>query len=880
VQPGTRLAHYEIIAAIGRGGMGEVWQARDTKLQRDVAIKTLPPEFAGNTDRLARFEREARLLASLNHPNIAAIYGLEEFEGARFLVLELVPGETLADRLSRGPIPVAEAVRLALQITEALEAAHERGVVHRDLKPANVKVTPEGKIKVLDFGLAKALSATTAETDLSNSPTLTLHATGRDVILGTAGYMSPEQARGTEAERTADIWAFGVILLEMLTGVEAFAGPTLSDSLARVLEREPPFEALPPETPANIRRLLRRCLEKDPARRLQHIGDARLELTEPEPNAGPGAGPGGRSRTPTILAGAVVLLAVVALILIWRPVPDPTPQVMRLIIPSATGEPISSRAPIALSPDGTKLVYGVGGSLFDPGRLYLHDFSAFEADEAVTPTLKTRIPFFSPDGNSLGFGTSSAGLRQVSVDGGTPRALVDVLNSQSGSWGEGVIVSDVDWGQPLYITDVGRPDSSRPLTQLDSEAGELAHVYPDVLPDNSGVLFTVWSAGESWDEAGIAVADLERGNHTVVERGTFARYAATGPETGYLMFWREGALMARPFDPKRLKVTGVARRVLEDVRLDGILGTAHFALSQTGTLAYVAGGVDYMLETWLIDRASGSLLRRIDTDEPVGRPRFSPQGDRILLTRFRGGTFQIALWNLERNVLQVLTSEGDNVAPSWFPGGERILFASNRDDGRYPNYTMSADGSRQERVSGKQAPGCCSRSLIWPDGTLVYSKVTPDGGDLWRLTPGSESAPEPLIEDPGAQDWPEACLEGRFIAYQSSLSDGSDAVFLRPYPGVDTPRTQVSATGGRLPVCIARELFYIAQDGIRRVLLDPETGMPTPGSDSRVLAMRGIEAFDVSPDGSTIAVTRVPVESAATDIRVITNFFEILKEVH
>jgi hypothetical protein len=474
---GQTLAHYEVLSALGRGGMGEVWRARDTKLGREVAIKTLPEEFARDADRLARFEREAKLLASLNHPNIAAIYGLEEHAGTHFLVLELIEGDTLGDRLNRGAIPLEDSLKLALQMADALEAAHDKGVIHRDLKPANIKVTPEGQLKVLDFGLAKAL-ASDGDVGLSNSPTLSIAATQQGVILGTAGYMSPEQAKGEEAGKTADIWAFGIVLFEMLTGREVFGAPSVAESLAKILERDVPLDSLPADTPANIRRLLERCLDKDPKRRLQHIGDARIEITSPPEDPIATAMVGSVSRSRGAYAAVLILLLAVAGLVATRPSAPAPPAVRRFVVSPVQGSYIAPRAGPALSLDGRQLVFGVVDSerAGQSERLLIRnleesfDLTVLIEGEAVS------APIFSPFGNEVAFDDGN-GRRRVSSDGGTSSALVASGDTLGLGWiNPDEVVLGLNWGFPLERTSLDGSATSN-LTALDTSAGEQAMAF-------------------------------------------------------------------------------------------------------------------------------------------------------------------------------------------------------------------------------------------------------------------------------------------------------------------------------------------------------------------------------------------------------------------
>jgi serine/threonine protein kinase len=707
---GSRLGHYDVAALIGEGGMGQVWQATDTQLNRQVALKILPDAFSADPDRLARFTREAQILASLNHPNIAAIHGIEESDDTRALVLELVEGPTLADRIAKGPIPLDEALPIAKQIAEALEAAHEAGVIHRDLKPANIKVRVDGTVKVLDFGLAKALDPS-PDADPNQSPTLTAAATQMGVIMGTAAYMSPEQARGSpQVDRRADIWAFGLILFEMLTGTQSFVGETISDTLALVLTREPDWSALPGSVPASIRRLLRRCVVKDAKRRLGFIGDARLEIDEPAEEASNTQPDRRRVRWGAFTATGVVSAAVAAAVVLSFDSASNTPVApIRFTIHTQSGEPVNERAPLALSGDGRHLVYGapLGRNLGQTTRLFVHDLDSFEPRAVEGAGL---APFLSRDGTRIGFQSSGvAGLQTIRLAGGVATQVPGVpLIDNGGSWaGDGTLVFAPNWGQPLRIMRPGSGEATD-LTRIDTEAGEGSHVWPSVLPGDRHALFTVWTGG-SWAEARIAAVDLETGEHRIIMRdGAHGRYAASG----HLVFWRADALMAVAFDLATVTVTGETVAVVAGVRFSNNDGSAHFALSENGTLAYVSGGLDAFAESFVTDR-SGRELFRLDATTPVGDPTFSPDGGQIALTIFQQGTYAVGVFDLERQRLTPIAIGLDNLGATWTPDGAQVTYLSNA-DGEYNYYVAPFDGSRVPEALFSEPPGRCCLSAKWP----------------------------------------------------------------------------------------------------------------------------------------------------------------------
>ncbi|HUV12920.1 MAG TPA: protein kinase, partial [Acidobacteriota bacterium] len=559
---GRTIAHFEITAKIGEGGMGEVYQATDTKLNREVALKVLPESFAQDPQRMGRFQREAQVLASLNHPNIAAIHGLEEADGQKALIMELVEGEDLSERIARGPIPLDEALPIALQIAEALEDAHEKGIIHRDLKPANIKLTSEGKVKVLDFGLAKALEEERGAENIANSPTLTMQATQAGVILGTAAYMSPEQAKGQPVDCRADIWAFGTVLYEMLTGNRAFEGGDLSEVMAAVIMKDVDLDTLPDIAPKSIRRLISRCLARDTRKRLRDIGDARLVIEEYL--AGPtedsieetipsvATQPLGRRLVPWTVAGVSTIALIITLIavLVLRPQPASRPLTrIAMVLPSSQQLSGTGRHVVVSSPDGTHLVYSA------ENQLYLRAMDQLEATP-LTGTEGARSPFFSPDGHWVGFWADGE-LKKVSISGGTPTTLCEASNPSGASWaGDGRILF-ARWNEGIFQVSAAGGTKDL-LISLDS--GEFAH-GPQVLPGGQSVLFTLGGTA-GWNDAQIMVHSLETGERKVlINGGTDARYVPTG----HLVYVRAGTLLAVPFDVGSLEVNGDPVPVVEGV---------------------------------------------------------------------------------------------------------------------------------------------------------------------------------------------------------------------------------------------------------------------------------------------------------------------------
>jgi serine/threonine-protein kinase len=632
---GKQLGSHEITALLGKGGMGEVYRARDTKLKREVAIKILPEEFSRDTDRVSRFQREAEVLGSLNHPNIATIHSFEEASGTRFLVLELVEGETLEERLRRGPIPIQEALTIANSICEALEAAHEKGVVHRDLKPANVKVTPDGRVKVLDFGLAKALGSPDSFMDLSNSPTI-VSGSIPGVVLGTAAYMSPEQAKSRPVDRRADIWAFGAVLYELLTGKQAFQGENITEVLAAVMMKEPAHET-PAKTPAAIRNLLRRCLEKNPNRRLQHIGEARILIEDVLSGAAPTEPVAAQrmGREPLAWAAAVMLALIAIAFAVGFVLRAPKlPQSMRLSAEIGTDASLYANigASAILSPDGTRLALVASGA-DQKRRIYVRSLNALQA--ATLPgTENARNPFFSPDGQWLGF-FADGKLKKISVQGGPVIELCPAPDDRGGSWGDdGTIVFAPN--QTVALSKVSQAGGTpEPLTTLDMQAGEGTQRWPQVLPQGKAVLFTSNTRTNNYEDSEIVVYSMATGRRKRVQRGGFyARYLPSG----HIVFVHKGTLLGMPFDLQRLETTGETVPILEDVRSAPGPGGAQFSFSETGSLAYLADGAARQnVSIYWMDR-EGTLTPLIETPASTSIPHSLPTGGAWLwILRTAGG---------------------------------------------------------------------------------------------------------------------------------------------------------------------------------------------------------------------------------------------------
>jgi serine/threonine-protein kinase len=652
--------------------MGHVYRARDLKLKREVAIKMLPEEFSRDADRVNRFQREAEVLASLNHPNIANIYHLEEQNDSRYLVLELVEGETLAQRIARGPIPIDEALPIAKQIAEGLEAAHEKGIIHRDLKPANIKLTPDGKVKILDFGLAKAYSPDAAA-NLS-VPTLSVMATNAGIILGTAAYMSPEQAKGLDVDRRTDIFAFGCVLYEMLTGKFAFHGDTTTDTLAAVIRGEPDWSLLPVETPPALRALLRRCLQKEARQRLRDIGDARIALEDLVAGksvdvVGAGPAPASHIGYPVALAiGLAVLTIAVVATWILKPSPEPARPVVRFKIDLPLGQSLVTGPALALSADGSLLAYAATG---EKQQIYLRAMASGEV-RPVAGTEGGTNPFFSPDGQWLGF-LAAGKLQKVSVSGGVAQPLADVLSHTGASWGSrGTIVFSPEASGKLYeVPEQG--GARRPLTEAGAVEGEA--FSPAYLPNNNAVLFARFSP-----TPGILVEPVGKAAPTVLVEAP-AVAAPHYVSSGHLIYAQAGKLMATPFDAERLKVTGSSVRVVPSVlQSSEVVPAVQYSVSETGTLVYVSGAArSHGAKLVWVDR-SGVETPLSDSVRDYGQPRISPDGKRIALDLTDNASTELWLYDVGSGALSRFPLDGSiNGVPVWTPDGKRIAYFSNRD---------------------------------------------------------------------------------------------------------------------------------------------------------------------------------------------------------
>jgi Tol biopolymer transport system component len=869
------IAHYRMIAKIGEGGMGEVYRALDTKLGREVAIKIIPETFARDADRMMRFAREARVLASLNHPHIAAIYGVEE----RALVMELVEGPTLAERIAHGPVPIEEALAMARQIGEALEYAHEKGIVHRDLKPANIKLTVDGQAKVLDFGLAKALAnEPVSGDDPADSPTLTMRATQAGVIMGTAAYMSPEQARGKTVDKRADIWAFGVVLYEMLTGTRLFDGETVSDTLAHVLTKEPDWD----RAPAKTRRLLRECLAKDPKKRLRDIGDGWRLLGE-----APAESPS-NSKLPWAATAVAILAAAGLAVMHFRETPQ-QPVPMRFQIPAPEKANFRNYG-MALSPDGRRLAFIASGP---DGRamLWVRPLDSLAAQALPGTEGAMFVPFWSPDSRFIGFSVG-AKLNKIEASGGPPQMLCEAPDLIiGGSWSrDGVII----FGNPSGLFRV--PQAGGVATQLgtaNASQGEYSVLRPWFLPDGQHFL-CVTNARQAEDSA-VYLGTLDgKERKRLVGARQAAAYAppAAGSENGHLLFLRAGTLMAQPLDPKRFELAGEPFPVAEQV--GSMLQYGYFAVSANGVLAYRSGASQGLLQLVWFDRAGKSLGTLGPSGSYVGSLALSPDGKRVALDEMdQAGKRDIWVLDVARAVPTRFTFEGQDGGPVWSPDGRRLLFASTRGNAS-DIYQKDSSGSGTEELLLKSG-----RPEDWsPDGRyLLYSVYDlKTKTDLWILpvpggTPESPK-PRPYLETPSSEGQGRFSPDGHWVAYMSDQSGpGQYQVYVQSFPA-GSGKFQVSTgVGGTQPRWRrdGKELFYLSVDG-KIMAVDVKTtptfeaGTPKALFDPQILGSRNFAFsrydYDVAADGKrflVISVSTTPESSAAAPITVVVNWLAALK---
>jgi serine/threonine protein kinase len=875
---GTQLGSYEITSLLGKGGMGEVYRARDRKLKREVAIKILPEEFSRNAERVSRFQREAEVLASLNHPNIATIYDLQEANETRFLVLELIEGDTLAEHIQREPIPVEEALNIAKHICDALEAAHEKGVVHRDLKPANVKITPDGKVKVLDFGLAKALEVTPARATLSNSPTLvnTLAGSNAGVIIGTAAYMSPEQARGFAADQRSDVFSFGCMLYEMLTGRQAFQGDTVSDILAAVLAREPDFALLPANLNPKVPELLRRSLEKNPKRRWYAVGDLRFEieaaLTAPSVSAAANRDVATTHKRREWAIGAVAALAIVAFaVLLVRDLNRSEPPEVHLQVVTP---PTADATSIAVSPDGRKLVFV--GSNQRRTQLFLRALDSVNA-QALPGTEGATYPFWSPNSRSIGFFADSR-LKRIAVPSGPVQVLTNPAFGGGGTWNQDdvILFNRGPFSGIFRVAAAGGPVVD--VTHLDSSRA-IRHLFPYFLPDGRHFLF--YAQGGGPEAQGVYWGDLESKDRV---RLFDSDSAAVYSPSGYLLFIRQSTLFAQRFDAARRQLLGDPFSVAEQAALDTNVSIGAISAG-TGVLAYRTGSFSSNRQLMWFDR-SGKPLG--DAAPPDGfsplNPELSPDGSRVALDRVVSGNHDVWVLELARNIATRFTFDpAADLGPVWSPDGARIVFSSVR-KGVLNLYLKSSSGAGSENLLLESPQPTLANDWSRDGRFIIYRTLDPKNiGDLWVLPLSGDRKPYPFVTTPFNEAYAQFSPDVRWVAYYSDES-GHYQIYVQRFPGPGY-KWQVSNAGGTQPRWNrnGKELFYLAADGkLMSVSVETTTDSQTfkAGPPVELFATHIVEVtpsaqrqqYAVSPDGQRFLMN-VPTESASVSpITVVLNW--------
>ena len=897
---GSKLGPYEIVSPLGVGGMGEVYRARDKRLDRDAAIKVLPEAFADDAQRMARFEREAKVLASLSHPNIAVLYGFEESDKARALVMELVEGLTLAERIKRGPVALEEALPIAKQIAEALEYAHERGIIHRDLKPSNVKFTEDGQVKLLDFGLAKALEGETTEDESQNSPTLSAAATRAGVMLGTAAYMAPEQARGKRVDRRADVWAFGCVLYEMLTGRGAFGGETTSDILACVIRAEPDWALLGGSVPPRIRELVRRCLQKDPKQRLQAIGEARIALDGTITDSSHEAAISSQATQQTqsrwrralpwsVAAAGVAAALVFGGLFLRNRQPEPHP-VMRtsVLLPEPLAGVFSANpgSPIALSPEGSHLVF-VGAPTGKLTQLYLRQLD----QQTATPipnTEEATQPFFSPDGQWVGF-FADAKMRKVSLHGGPATVLCDALIPHGGSWvNDDTIIYAPNLGSGLMrISSAG--GTPQTLTTPDAKQRELSHRWPLVLPGNKAVLFTIQLATQgSYDDAHIAVLSLQTGKWTrLIEGGSYARYVPSG----HIVYAHAGSLLAAPFDLSTLRVTGPPAPAQEGVVTTAATsGGAEYDVAESGLFAYVPGSArpPERALVWVDRQGIGKEL-----PAPMNTyvtPRISPDGKQLAVQILNGsGSQDIWIYEFARNTLTRF-SFTEGAVPVWTPDGRKIIYRR-----RTPSFSLLsklADGSGiEEKLLDKDFddPGAAPFTVS-PDGkTLLFGRHGPTAAvETDALSLDGSGKVQPFLQSPSNQTQARFSPDGHWVAYTSNES-GRDEIYVQPFPATGG-KWMISTEGGSYPLWAhnGREIFFRNEDKMVSVPVETQPAFKagTPQTLFRGGGYLGVGSYlatgnyDVAPDGQHfLMIKEKDAPASSKEVSIVLHWADELKRI-
>jgi Tol biopolymer transport system component len=900
--PGAKLGPYEIISPLGAGGMGEVYRGRDTRLERTVAIKILPTHLSANTEAKDRFDREARSISALSHPNICHLYDVGVQDGTSYLVMEYLEGETLSDRLRRGPLPLEQFLKIGIEICEGLEKAHRSGVIHRDLKPGNIMLTKTGA-KLMDFGLAKAVPAsavassslTASFKSSAGSPPLTAQGT----VVGTFQYMSPEQLEGSEAETRSDIFSLGTVLYEMITGRRAFEGKSALSVASAILEKEPaPITTIKPMTPPALDHTIRRCLAKDPEERWQTARDLGLELKwiAEAGSAGAAVPVVARSRSGGRLAwGAAGVLVLAAIgfalsFLLRTPTPQQTIRITGEI--GADAKLYNDSGPsVLLSPDGARLAFVASGP--DQKRhIYVRSLDWLQATP-LSGTDNAQMPFFSPDGQWLGF-FADGKMKKIAVQGGAAITLCDALSGRGGSWSEdGSIVFTPDLRSALSkVSSAG--GTPQPLTDLDQKAGEVTERWPQFLPGGEAVMFTSATHGGNYEDADIVLYSMSSGRRKVVQHGGyFGRYLPTG----HVVYMHDGTLFVAPFDLKRVEVTGSPIPLLDGITASPGDASAQFSFAENGTLVFVPGRSGFQLASvyWLDRQGKFTPLREVPANYYT--PAFSPDGKRLALAINDGKTSDIWVYDLSRDTLTRLTFAGNNLSPIWTPDGQRITYVHAEKVGAGDLYWTRADGTgsplRLTETNNRKFPSSWhpgGKLLSFDQATSgntgsIYSTFTIgiEGNEKQGWHPGEI---KPFLTSSFTEWESSFSPDGRWLAYDSNET-GDYEVYVRPFPGPGG-KWQISTGGGRYPKWsrTSKELFFRTLDS--KIMATPYTvtgesfspGKPQLWSSGQFTERLGSVNFDLHPDGKRFAVLKVPATSEtspANRVTFIFNFFDELR---
>jgi eukaryotic-like serine/threonine-protein kinase len=861
--PGTKLGPYEVVGPLGAGGMGEVYRASDTKLRREVALKVLPELFANDAHRMVRFEREAQVLASLNHPHIAHIHGMEESNDIRALVMELVEGQTLAERIAKGSVPLEEAVPLAKQIAEGLEYAHDRGIIHRDLKPANIKLTSDGQVKILDFGLAKALEGEASEVNISTSPTISTAVTRAGVLLGTAAYMPPEQAKGKAVDRRADIWAFGCVLFEMLAGKAAFDGETITDTLAAVVRAEPEWTQLPKETPRQIRELLERCLTKDSKQRLQAIGEARIALENAFADDSVSATATDSSRV-RLFAGVAIFFAV-ATIVIGTAHWSRTPEKARIVRSYIKAMPNSSfvvgaqEGGFAISPDGLRIAY-VAENAGGKALLWVRALDSLQA-QALEGTEEASFPFWSPDSHSIGF-FASGKLKKIESSGGPVFVLCDAPNPRGGSWNQdGVILFTPNLNVPLHRVSAsgGTPV---PVTSLDPSRVVTTHRWPQFLPDGRHFIYvagTLYPRENPTNDILLGTLDSKE-SKLLLHAHASAEYAS-----GHILFLRQSTLMAQRFDVRHLELTGDAFPIADPVQETELILRSMFSASENGPLVYLEGTNSASRQLIWLDR-NGKKVGEVPGADTYMGPRISPDGKKVLYT-LTGPWFEVWSYDMALGLKTRLTfgtsSGRASLGPLWSRDGRRIAYTSTR-NGKFGFYQKPANGSGNEELLLEENDSVKYPNDWSPDGKFLAFHQAPQGiNEIWMLPLTGERKATPFLQFKFTSANSTFSPNGKWLAYCSTES-GDQKVYVVPFPGPGG-KWQVSPGGGCYPRWRrdGKELFFLSADNkivaaeVRADDSNFAVGAVNPLFETRVYRSN-FGGFDVAADGQRFIVCYEP----------------------